>query len=252
MTAIERALVVFAAAKGYEIEYLHKDSFEWNIKETGHLDEVGYFNFDFNKYRIMNKEDFRKVHDELSDFFKPLYTPEKKRTWNIEDLKKVPRQGFSCKTVTLTREEIEEMNKPKEKEFDVKKYVKSLVQTPEYLERCKEVNPIIEILEAYKNGENNFEIQSKTSTDEGWKPLEDKPSWNFGYVNYRIAPKQPEAIPATEEELKEIEAEKNNCFWVKDKLSGVTWKFYQMGADVLKNFYVFNSISKTWQDWGSK
>ena len=101
MTALERALVVFAAAKGYEIEYLHKDSFEWNIKETGHLDEVGYFNFDFNKYRIMNKEDFRKVHDELSDFFKPLYTPEKKRTWNIENIKKFKPAGFSCKTNSI-------------------------------------------------------------------------------------------------------------------------------------------------------
>jgi hypothetical protein len=252
MTAIERALVVFAAAKGYEIEYLHKDSFEWNIKETGHLDEVGYFNFDFNKYRIMNKEDFRKVHDELSDFFKPLYTPEKKRTWNIEDLKKVPRQGFSCKTVTLTREEIEEMNKPKEKEFDVKKYVKSLVQTPEYLERCKEVNPIIEILEAYKNGENNFEIQSKTSTDEGWKPLEDKPSWNFGYVNYRISPKQPEAIQATEEELEEVKSEPKPCFWIKDKKTGITWKLTEMGIGVMQDFYIFDKQTKTWQDWGSK
>ena len=252
MTALERALVVFAAAKGYEIEYLHKDSFEWNIKETGHLDEVGYFNFDFNKYRIMNKEDFRKVHDELSDFFKPLYTPEKKRTWNIEDLKKVPRQGFSCKTVTLTREEIEEMNKPKEKEFDVKKYVKSLVQTPEYLERCKEVNPIIEILEAYKNGENNFEIQSKTSTDEGWKPLEDKPSWNFGYVNYRISPKQPEAIPATEEELEEVKSEPKPCFWIKDKKTGITWKLTEMGIGVMQDFYIFDKQTKTWQDWGSK
>ena len=252
MTAIERALVVFAAAKGYEIEYLHKDSFEWNIKETGHLDEVGYFNFDFNKYRIMNKEDFRKVHDELSDFFKPLYTPEKKRTWNIEDLKKYKSAGFSCKTKMYTREEIEEMNKPKEKEFDVKKYVKSLVQTPEYLERCKEVNPIIEILEAYKNGENNFEIQSKTSTDEGWKPLEDKPSWNFGYVNYRISPKQPEAIQATEEELEEVKSEPKPCFWIKDKKTGITWKLTEMGIGVMQDFYIFDKQTKTWQDWGSK
>jgi hypothetical protein len=42
MTPLERAMVVFAAAKGYEIEYLHRDGFQWNIKETGHLDEVGY------------------------------------------------------------------------------------------------------------------------------------------------------------------------------------------------------------------
>lgn len=252
MTAIERALVVFAAAKGYEIEYLHKDSFEWNIKETGHLDEVGYFNFDFNKYRIMNKEDFRKVHDELSDFFKSLYTPEKKRTWNIEDLKKFKPAGFSCKTKMYTREEIEEMNKPKEKEFDVKAYVKSLVETPEYLERCKEVDPIIEILEAYKNGEDNFEIQSKTSTDEGWKPLEDKPSWNFGYVNYRISPKQPEAIQATEEELEEVKSEPKPCFWIKDKKTGITWKLTEMGIGVMQDFYIFDKQTKTWQDWGSK
>ena len=144
------------------------------------------------------------------------------------------------------------MNKPKEKEFDVKKYVKSLVQTPEYLERCKEVNPIIEILEAYKNGENNFEIQSKTSTDEGWKPLEDKPSWNFGYVNYRISPKQPEAIPATEEELEEVKSEPKPCFWIKDKKTGITWKLTEMGIGVMQDFYIFDKQTKTWQDWGSK
>jgi hypothetical protein len=82
MTPLERAMVVFAAAKGYEIEYLHRDGFQWNIKETGHLDEVGYFNFDFNKYRIMNKKDYRKVYDELSDFFKPVYNPEQERISN--------------------------------------------------------------------------------------------------------------------------------------------------------------------------
>lgn len=247
MTALERALVVFAHAKGYEIEYLHKDNIQWNIKDTAG------FNFEHFKYRIMNKKDYRKVYDELSDFFKPLYSPEQpsKLLSDMERVKYKPA-GFSCKTKMYTREEIEEMNKPKEEEFDVKAYVKSLVETPEYLERCKEVNPIIEILEAYKNGENNFEIQSKTSTDEGWKPLEDKPSWNFGYVNYRISPKQPEAIPATEEELEEIKAEKNSCFWVKDKISGITWKFSQMGADILESFYILNLSTKCWEDWSEK
>lgn len=142
------------------------------------------------------------------------------------------------------------MDKPKEDDFDVKAYVKSLVETPEYLKREKEVDPIIEILESYKNGENNFEIQSKTSTDEGWKPLEDKPSWNFGYVNYRIAPKQPEAIPATEEELEIIgkgvlwcrnKKDPNRMGWIRhnDKLNSSEW-------------YLFDAETKTWQDWGSK
>lgn len=247
MTPIERALVVYAEAKGYEVEYLHRDDIQWNCNDKG------YFNFNYSRYRIMDKRDERKVYDELSDFFKPLYAPEQpsKLLSDLERVKYKPA-GFSCKTKILTREEIEEMNKPKEEEFDVKAYVKSLVETPEYLERCKEVNPIIEILEAYKNGENNFEIQSKTPTDEGWKPLEDKPSWNFGYVNYRISPKQPEAIQATEEELEEVKSEPKPCFWIKDKKTGITWKLTEMGIGVMQDFYIFDKQTKTWQDWGSK
>jgi len=103
MTALERALVVYAEAKGYEIE-VHIEDTLWNVKGT-----PGFFNFATCDYRIKNREDYRKTYDELSDFFKPLYTPEKKRTWNIEDLKKAPRQGFSCKTKMYTSEEIEEM-----------------------------------------------------------------------------------------------------------------------------------------------
>ena len=161
--------------------------------------------------------------------------------------------GFSCKSGLEEVSELLEKNNVKiEEEFDVKAYVKSLVQTPEYLERCKEVDPIIEILEAYKNGEDNFEIQSKTSTDEGWKPLEDKPSWNFGYVNYRISPKQPEAIQATEEELEEVKSEPKPCFWIKDKKTGITWKLTEMGIGVMQDFYIFDKQTKTWQDWGSK
>ena len=76
MTPLERALVVYAEAKGYEIEYLHRDGFQWNIKDTA------FFNFGFFKYRIMNKEDYRKVYDELSDFFKPIYNPEQERISN--------------------------------------------------------------------------------------------------------------------------------------------------------------------------
>ena len=242
MTALERALVVYAEAKGYEVEVFDEGHQDWEPKLSKE-----YFNFNFN-YRIKTRGDFHKASESLFQCF----TGKKTIPEMMENIKKYKPAGFSCKTKMYTREEIEEMNKPKEEEFDVKAYVKSLVETPEYLERCKEVNPIIEILEAYKNGENNFEIQSKTSTDEGWKPLEDKPSWNFGYVNYRISPKQPEAIPATEEELEEVKSEPKPCFWIKDKKTGITWKLTEMGIGVMQDFYIFDKQTKTWQDWGSK
>lgn len=109
MTALERALVVYAEAKGHEVEYLHKDNIQWNIKDTAG------FNFEHFKYRIMNKKDYRKVYDELSDFFKPLYAPEQpsKLLSDMERVKYKPA-GFSCKTKMYTREEIEKMNKAKE------------------------------------------------------------------------------------------------------------------------------------------
>ena len=238
MTALERALVVYAEAKGYSIELEYRLGF-WKNKEEG-------YGFDFINfsYRIKNREDYRKTYDELSDFFKPLYTPEKKRTWNIEDLKKVPRQGFSCKTVTLTREEIEEMNKPKEKEFDVKAYVKSLVEMPEEKERYEEVQPIIEILEAYKNGET-IERKEKYSSYE-WSELWKGHVWNFSDFDYRISPKQPEAIPATEEELKEID---RGMICIKNKQTG-QFGWVMKTDPIPEGMYIFNSVSKTCQDWG--
>ena len=244
MTALERALVVYAEAKGYSIELEYRLGF-WKNKEEG-------YGFDFINfsYRIKNREDYRKTYDELSDFFKPLYTPEKKRTWNIEDLKKYKSAGFSCKTKMYTREEIEEMNKPKEKEFDVKAYVKSLVETPEYLERCKEVDPIVEILDAYKRGET-IERKEKYS-DYPWIKCEDMDILSPMDFVYRIAPKQPEAIQATEEELEEVKSEPKPCFWIKDKKTGITWKLTEMGIGVMQDFYIFDKQTKTWQDWGSK
>lgn len=142
------------------------------------------------------------------------------------------------------------MNKPKEEEFDVKAYVKSLVQTPEYLGRCKEVNPIIEILEAYKRGET-IERKEKYS-DYPWIKCEDMDILNPMDFVYRIAPKQPEAIQATEEELEEVKSEPKPCFWIKDKKTGITWKLTEMGIGVMQDFYIFDKQTKTWQDWGSK
>ena len=227
MTALERALVVYAEAKGHEVEYLHKDNIQWNIKDTAG------FNFEHFKYRIMNKKDYRKVHDELSDFFKPLHTPEKKRTWNIEDLKKHKPAGFSCKTVTLTREEIEEMNKPKE-------------ASPEYKERYEKVAPFIKILQMWADG-NEIESQSKIGADREWRKLPDNPGWNFNYSNYRLAGK-PFTSPATEEDLKYME----NYEWFKEV--GSELKFYLDKTSLPKNgFYqIFDPVSRTWQDWSEK
>ena len=167
MTAIERALVVYAEAKGYEIEVETNPNI-WYNKEN-----CGLFNFS-RKYRIKNKKDYRKVYDELSDFFKPLYSPEQTSEL-LSDMERVKYKpaGFSCETKMYTREEIEELYKP-------------------------------------------------------------------------------EPIPATEEELEEIKAEKNSCFWVKDKTSGITWKFSQMSVDVLESFYILNLSTKCWEDWSSK
>jgi len=154
--------------------------------------------------------------------------------------------GFSCKTKMYTREEIEEMNKPKEEEFDVKAYVKSLVQTPEYLERCKEVDPIIEILEAYKNGET-IERKEKYSSYE-WSKLWKGHVWNFSDFDYRISPKQPEAIPATEEELKEID---RGMICIKNKQTG-QFGWVMKTDPIPEGMYIFDAETKTWQDWSEK
>jgi len=71
MTPLERAMVVFAEAKGYETEIFDKGHQEWVSKIT-----TQFFNFHSCEYRIKNKEDYRKVYDELADFFRPLYHPE--------------------------------------------------------------------------------------------------------------------------------------------------------------------------------
>ena len=142
--------------------------------------------------------------------------------------------------------EIEEMNKPKEEEFDVKAYVKSLVQTPEYLERCKEVNPIIEILEAYRNGEK-IELKEKYSSYE-WSKLWKGHVWNFSDFDYRISPKQPEAIPATEEELKEID---RGMICIKNKQTG-QFGWVMKTDPIPEGMYIFDAETKTWQDWSEK
>jgi len=116
------------------------------------------------------------------------------------------------------------------------------------LERCKEVNPIIEILESYKNGET---IEIWDQYQERWYKVE-KPMWDFVENRCRVAPKQPEAIPATEEELEEVKSEPKPCFWIKDKKTGITWKLTEMGIGVMQDFYIFDKQTKTWQDWGSK
>ena len=132
MTALERALVVYAEAKGYEVERQSRGQIEkWELLEQ----PIG-FNFAFNRYRLRDPRNMHKVCDSLYAEYLPNI-PEKSISEMVENIKKYKPAGFSCKTKMYTREEIEEMNKPKEEEFDVKAYVKSLVQTPEYLERCK-------------------------------------------------------------------------------------------------------------------
>ena len=244
MTALERALVVYAEAKGYEIEVEYRAGF-WKNKQY-----EGKFDFGQCEYKIKQSRGFelgpvtvlRQLTDEITKITNPGFESRK------SDYPKPA--GFSCKTKMYTREEIEEMNKPKEKEFDVKAYVKSLVETPEYLERCKEVNPIIEILEAYKRGET-IERKEKYS-DYPWIKCEDMDILNPMDFVYRIAPKQPEAIQATEEELEEVKSEPKPCFWIKDKKTGITWKLTEMGIGVMQDFYIFDKQTKTWQDWGSK
>ena len=116
------------------------------------------------------------------------------------------------------------------------------------MERCKEVNPIIEILESYKRGET-IERKEKYS-DYPWSKCENMNIFNPMDFVYRIAPKQPEAIPATEEELEIIgkgvrwcrnKKDPNRMGWVRhnDKLNSSEW-------------YLFDAETKTWQDWGSK
>lgn len=245
MTALERALVVYAEAKGYEVERQSRGQIEkWELLEQ----PIG-FNFAFNRYRLRDPGNMHKVCNSLYAEYLPNI-PEKSISEMVENIRKYKPAGFSCKTKMYTREEIEEMNKPKEEEFDVKAYVKSLVETPEYLERCKEVNPIIEILEAYKNGET-IELKEKYSSYE-WSELWKGHVWNFSDFDYRISPKQPEAIPATEEEL-EYMGLRGKWFWIKDKKTGKMDKSPRLLVDVYDGlFYIFNPVSKTWQDWGSK
>ena len=138
------------------------------------------------------------------------------------------------------------MNKPKEEEFDVKAYVKSLVQTPEYLERCKEVNPIIEILEAYKRGEK-IELKEKYS-DYAWSECENMELFNPMDFDYRIAPKQSEAIPATEEELEII----NDTLFVKNKETGYLGWVKKSKVKDMSKILVLDEQTKTWQDWSEK
>ena len=256
MTALERALVVYAEAKGYEIE-VHIEDTLWNVKGT-----PGFFNFATCDYRAKStkgKPEIWKLPRQLFDAIQIVFidgspdpdrlAPNHERTWNIEDLKKYKPAGFSCKTKMYTREEIEEMNKPKRSPFET--------DSPEVKRRYAKVTPFILLMEAWAEGEE-IEFRAKPRKyDEvepwGKYPSPNKmPEWNFSLVDYRKAPKQPEPIPATEEELEEIKAEKNSCFWVKDKISGITWKFSQMGVDILEGFYILNLSTKCWEDWSSK
>ena len=263
MTALERALVVYAEAKGYEVEVFDEGHQDWEPKLSKE-----YFNFNFN-YRIKTRGDFHKASESLFQCF----TGKKTIPEMMENLKKYKPAGFSCKSGLEEVSELLEKNnvkiginsdpniipnydnfindfveedlvRPKEDDFDVKAYVKSLVQTPEYLERCKEVDPIIEILGSYKNGET-IERKEKYSSYE-WSKLWKGHVWNFSDFDYRISPKQPEAIPATEEELKEID---RGMICIKNKQTG-QFGWVMKTDPIPEGMYIFNSVSKTWQDWG--
>jgi len=241
MTALERALVVYAEAKGYEVERQSRGQIEkWELLEQ----PIG-FNFAFNRYRLRDPRNMHKVCNSLYAEYLPNI-PEKSISEMVENIKKFKPAGFSCKTKILTREEIEEMNKPKEEEFDVKAYVKSLVETPEYLKREKEVDPIIEILESYKNGET---IEIWDQYQERWYKVE-KPMWDFVENRYRVAPKQPEAIPATEEELNK--AIRDSWGWImKNKETGEI-KVRKFAPVNKEEWWKLNVENRTWIDWSSK
>lgn len=65
----------------------------------------------------------------------------------------------------------------------------------------------------------------------------------------KIKPKHPEAIPATEEELKMIN---RTIYWTKHKDTGHTSYRYVKSAIEPNNEFVFNPDTKCWEDWNEK
>jgi len=239
MTALERALVVYAEAKGYEVERQSRGQIEkWELLEQ----PIG-FNFAFNRYRLRDPRNMHKVCNSLYAEYLPNI-PEKSISEMVENIKKFKPAGFSCKTKILTREEIEEMNKPKEEEFDVKAYVKSLVRTPEYLERCKEVDPIIEILEAYKNGET-IERKEKYSSYE-WSECETMELFNPMDFDYRIVPKVQDRDPLKITD-KEILYLKRNFVTAKRIGDGCVTILNKNYITEPNEWLYFNAKSQKWQ-----
>ena len=52
------------------------------------------------------------------------------------------------------------------------------------------IDEMIAVLEAFKRGEK---IECFTRIHNDWRPV-DEPSWNFGNINYRIAPTKPKKV----------------------------------------------------------
>ncbi len=103
----------------------------------------------------------------------------------------------------------------------------------------------IAVMQAWLDGKS---IQVKSiASDEVWYDVEKEPSWDWLIREYRI---KPTSIPATQEELKDIES----VIFLKDKKDKDIYSFMSsevktMGFKDKTVWYKFNPDTKCWEDW---
>jgi hypothetical protein len=121
-------------------------------------------------------------------------------------------------------------------------------------------NYVIAIMEAWKKGEE-IEYRELLSPESIWRNISEIPPnetlWVFEYRHFRVKPK---SIPATEEELEAIELLGLAIKHKADKNGTICQLSYlrllpdgsNTPKDLKDNYLIFDPITKTWQDWGSK
>ncbi len=105
----------------------------------------------------------------------------------------------------------------------------------------------IAVMQAWLDGKT---IQLLTLAKHAWTDVSREPRWDWSECSYRIKPKEKTSIPATQEELKDIES----VIFLKDKKDKDIYSFMSsevktMGFKDKTVWYKFNPHTKCWEDW---
>jgi len=116
----------------------------------------------------------------------------------------------------------------------------------------EKIDQMLEVLQAFKEGKQIEFAVKEYYPDVIWQEQE-QPNWNFAKYDYRIKFEEKTSIPATQEELKDIES----VIFLKDKKDKDIYSFMSsevktMGFKDKTVWYKFNPDTKCWEDWSEE